>query len=91
MTSNEVDQEIGRAVREYSENEKRIACLKRRLQRFSTALSTALEPAYRILGEGAPDIEEAPDPRADYAALRECLQTQEQLREVFRKHGVSLP
>lgn len=90
MTEDEVDSEVGRALRDYSENERRIACLQRRLGTFSNALGNFVgNPLHE---ESWETIKKASaDPRSDVAALRECLAEHARFREFFRKHGLTVP
>ena len=90
MTRIEVNAEVGPAIRENSENERRIACLQRRLFTFSNTLGIVVgNPCH---AESLETIQQAPaDPRTDVAALLECLTERARFLEFFKKHGLTVP
>ena len=89
MTSEDQDSEVGKAVREYTDNEKRIACLERRLGAFARAITDFNDnPVHE---ESWKMLQEAPDPRSDVTALRKCLEARANSNAFFKKSGLQLP
>jgi len=94
MTDEEHNAEIAKAVREYSENKARIACLERRLGEFSRLIQSFVNN---------PDLSDSrlgnhldgmrgfqADPRQDAGDLKQLHDKQAQLRKFFDAHNLSI-
>ncbi len=94
MTKDDMEREVGRTVREYSDNEKAIACLERRLLRFANALKQFIEEVktedFDDIGDLLDVISEASDPREDFQELQRRYSKRGDFREFFNRHGLSL-
>jgi len=90
MTKDEENVEVARAVREYSGNKGRIACLDRRLSRLMQPLRRSLDnPSPRP--EGLDEIANSEsDPRQDACDLLKLLERQDSLKKFFHAQGLSI-
>ena len=83
MTKDEQGNDIAAAVREYSDNKGRIACLGRRLQVWSDALEALRnEPENQANQDAALALER--DPREDVKNFLRLREKQDELRNLFR-------
>lgn len=90
MTKDEHDADIAEAVREYSRNKGEIACLERRLMLFYGLLRQVVDAATTQPAK-LPDVAAfQSDPREDAKALKDLLDAQGRLRELFKAHNLMI-
>ncbi len=89
MTSDDMHLEVGKAVFENEENEKKIACLERRIMIFTQAIQTIKDNPHHE--ESAEIIKKASDPREDFQKLETCLEKRGQLSKFFLAYGLKRP
>ena len=89
MTDNDIDMEVGNAVKEYSSNKARIACLQRKLEKFMDSLQAFLNnTSNNHLCSELKD--HSSDPRKDAEELHRWLEKQEKLRKFFKDQNLDI-
>lgn len=82
MTQDELHREIGRAFTERRDLQQKIKCLENRLSTFGGACNTvAKNPMH---AESRNTIENAPDPREDWAELLKSHKRMDDLNKLLR-------
>ena len=89
MTESDQNALIGEKVRQYSDNAKRISCLRIRLEGVREDIRRALEYAPDEDGRGAHVMIGAQSVQNDVHNLQVMMDTQARLREFFREQGLS--
>ena len=90
MTKDDQDGEIAKAVRDYSQNKSRIACLERRLGKFSETLRGVVGADGPVPGKLKELAEFPNDPRRDAQDLQKVLDDQVELQHFFREHNLAI-
>ena len=94
MTDDEHNEEIAKAVRAYSVNKPRIACLERRLGDFARRIQSFvdnpdLSSSYVV--DYLDEIRDFPsDPREDAADLKGLRDEQARLKDLFQAHNLEI-
>ena len=89
MTNDDIDMEVGNAVKEYSSNKARIACLQRKLEKFLDSLQMFLNNTSN--NQLCSNLKDHPsDPRKDVEELHRWLEKQEKLRKFFKAQSLDV-
>ena len=94
MTDDEHNAEIAKAVRAYSSNKPRIACLERRLGEFAQLVQSFVnnrDLSSSYLLNYLDDMRDFPsDPRKDAGDLKGLRDEQARLKDLFQAHNLTI-